>query len=160
MAIWSRRMEKRRCCRVWSTLMTPWIAMMASPPRDRAGLLSYISSPLKRYTQKNRTRTYRYTPTRLTVSPSSTGAPKIRNPLSLGAPRSIWMPLQLFVAFLFPFTPLKLHSTRANAMNSPDAVESSTIAEMEETIARISSHKGVEGVMIMDRRGAIWYCLP
>ncbi|KAL3776897.1 hypothetical protein ACHAW5_011019 [Stephanodiscus triporus] len=40
-------------------------------------------------------------------------------------------------------------------MNSPDAVESSTIAEMEEMIARISSHKGVEGVMIMDRRGAI-----
>ena len=42
-------------------------------------------------------------------------------------------------------------------MNSPDAVESSNIAEMEETIARISSHKGVEGVMIMDRRGGIWH---
>ena len=40
-------------------------------------------------------------------------------------------------------------------MNSPDAVESSNIAEMEETIARISAHKGVEGVMIMDRRGAM-----
>ena len=42
-------------------------------------------------------------------------------------------------------------------MNSPDAVEPSTIAEMEETIARISLHKGVEGVMIMDRQGAIWH---
>jgi tagatose-1,6-bisphosphate aldolase len=40
-------------------------------------------------------------------------------------------------------------------MIHPDAVESSTIAEMEETIARISAHKGVEGVMIMDRRGAM-----
>mmetsp|Transcript_31093 Transcript_31093/g.75160 ORF Transcript_31093/g.75160 Transcript_31093/m.75160 type:complete len:110 (-) Transcript_31093:304-633(-) len=39
-------------------------------------------------------------------------------------------------------------------MSSPDDVNTSTIAEMEETIARISSHKGVEGVMIMDRRGA------
>jgi len=29
----------------------------------------------------------------------------------------------------------------------------STAAEMEETVARISSHKGVEGVIIMDRRG-------
>ena len=29
----------------------------------------------------------------------------------------------------------------------------STVAEMEETVARISSHKGVEGVIIMDRRG-------
>lgn len=40
-------------------------------------------------------------------------------------------------------------------MSAPEAVDSSTIAEMEETVARISSHKGVEGVMIMDRRGAI-----
>ncbi|KAL9191518.1 hypothetical protein ACHAXT_001224 [Thalassiosira profunda] len=37
-------------------------------------------------------------------------------------------------------------------MSTPDA---STVAEMEETIARISSHKGVEGVLIMDRRGAV-----
>ena len=29
----------------------------------------------------------------------------------------------------------------------------STAAEIEETISRISAHKGVEGVMIMDRRG-------
>jgi len=40
-------------------------------------------------------------------------------------------------------------------MNSAEALESSTIAEMEETIARIASHKGVEGVMIMDRRGTM-----
>jgi len=40
-------------------------------------------------------------------------------------------------------------------MSAPETVDPSTIAEMEETIARISSHKGVEGVMIMDRRGAI-----
>ena len=34
----------------------------------------------------------------------------------------------------------------------------STAAEMEETVERISAHKGVEGVMIMDRRGAYaWY---
>eukprot|EP00573_Skeletonema_grethae_P010473 CAMPEP_0201698098 /NCGR_PEP_ID=MMETSP0578-20130828/17172_1 /ASSEMBLY_ACC=CAM_ASM_000663 /TAXON_ID=267565 /ORGANISM="Skeletonema grethea, Strain CCMP 1804" /LENGTH=107 /DNA_ID=CAMNT_0048184535 /DNA_START=129 /DNA_END=452 /DNA_ORIENTATION=+ len=33
--------------------------------------------------------------------------------------------------------------------------ETTTAAEMEETIARISSHKGVEGVMIMNREGAI-----
>ena len=32
--------------------------------------------------------------------------------------------------------------------------ETTTAAEMEETIARISSHKGVEGVMIMNREGA------
>ena len=38
-------------------------------------------------------------------------------------------------------------------MNYAEDVEASTIAEMEETIARISSHKGVEGVMIMDRQG-------
>ncbi len=38
-------------------------------------------------------------------------------------------------------------------MNYAEALQSSTIAEMEETIARISSHKGVEGVMIMDRQG-------
>lgn len=41
-------------------------------------------------------------------------------------------------------------------MSAPEVVDRpSTIAEMEETIARISSHKGVEGVVIMDRRGAI-----
>mmetsp|Transcript_39957 Transcript_39957/g.83921 ORF Transcript_39957/g.83921 Transcript_39957/m.83921 type:complete len:110 (-) Transcript_39957:263-592(-) len=40
-------------------------------------------------------------------------------------------------------------------MSAQETVDPSTIAEMEETIARISSHKGVEGVMIMDRRGAI-----
>jgi hypothetical protein len=39
------------------------------------------------------------------------------------------------------------------------AVESSTAAEMEDTIARISSHKGVEGVLIMDRRGMVIYGL-
>jgi hypothetical protein len=38
-------------------------------------------------------------------------------------------------------------------MNYAEDVEASTIAEMEETIARISSHKGVEGVMVMDRQG-------
>lgn len=38
-------------------------------------------------------------------------------------------------------------------MSAPEAVDSSTIAEMEETIARIRSHKGVEGVMIMNRQG-------
>ncbi len=32
--------------------------------------------------------------------------------------------------------------------------QETTAAEMEETIARISSHKGVEGVMIMNREGA------
>jgi hypothetical protein len=40
-------------------------------------------------------------------------------------------------------------------MNSAEALESSTIAEMEETIARIASHKGIEGVIIMDRRGTM-----
>ena len=40
-------------------------------------------------------------------------------------------------------------------MSVPASVDSSTIAEMEETIARIRSHKGVEGVMIMNRRGAM-----
>ncbi len=32
--------------------------------------------------------------------------------------------------------------------------QETTAAEMEETIARISSHKGVEGVMVMNREGA------
>ncbi|KAL7537815.1 hypothetical protein ACHAXR_008101 [Thalassiosira sp. AJA248-18] len=40
-------------------------------------------------------------------------------------------------------------------MSAPETVDSSTVAEMEETILRISSHKGVEGVIIMDRRGSI-----
>ena len=39
----------------------------------------------------------------------------------------------------------------------PETVDPSTVAEMEETIARISSHKGVEGIIIMDRRGMIYY---
>ena len=40
-------------------------------------------------------------------------------------------------------------------MSASGAVDSSsTQAEMAETITRISSHKGVEGVIIMDRRGA------
>lgn len=38
-------------------------------------------------------------------------------------------------------------------MSAPAPADSSTVAEMEETITRISSHKGVEGVLIMDRRG-------
>ena len=38
-------------------------------------------------------------------------------------------------------------------MASQEATTAIT-AEMEETIARISSHKGVEGVMIMNREGA------
>ena len=43
-------------------------------------------------------------------------------------------------------------------MSSQEGVDTSTVAEMEETIARISSHKGVEGVIIMDCRGStIWY---
>ena len=33
-----------------------------------------------------------------------------------------------------------------------------TSAEMEETIARISSHKGVEGVMIMNKEGESMQC--
>lgn len=41
------------------------------------------------------------------------------------------------------------------AMSSPAVGSESSIAvEMEETIARISSHKGVEGIMIMDQHGA------
>lgn len=32
----------------------------------------------------------------------------------------------------------------------------SSIREVEETVARISSHKGVEGVMIMNRHGAFF----
>ena len=40
----------------------------------------------------------------------------------------------------------------------PETVDPSTVAEMEETIARISSHKGVDGVIIMDRRGMIILC--
>lgn len=46
-------------------------------------------------------------------------------------------------------------SLSPSKMNPTESLESSTTAEMEETIARISSHKGVEGVMIMDRRGMI-----
>jgi hypothetical protein len=38
-------------------------------------------------------------------------------------------------------------------MSSETATANITTAEMEETIARISSHKGVEGVMIMNRQG-------
>lgn len=34
---------------------------------------------------------------------------------------------------------------------------SANIAEMEETVTRISSHKGVEGVMIMNRQGVFEY---
>jgi hypothetical protein len=49
---------------------------------------------------------------------------------------------------LVPVYPIKMSS-------SNDAVESSTAAEMEDTIARISSHKGIEGVLIMDRRGKV-----
>ena len=51
------------------------------------------------------------------------------------------------------------HQTRPDGMSSSNdaAVESSTAAEMEDTIARISSHKGVEGVLIMDRRGMVIY---
>ena len=37
-------------------------------------------------------------------------------------------------------------------MSSQETTTANT-AEMEETIARISSHKGVEGVMIMNRQG-------
>mmetsp|Transcript_22838 Transcript_22838/g.48217 ORF Transcript_22838/g.48217 Transcript_22838/m.48217 type:complete len:111 (-) Transcript_22838:1313-1645(-) len=40
-------------------------------------------------------------------------------------------------------------------MTTSEATDASTIAEIEETIARISSHNGVEGVMIMNRQGAI-----
>mmetsp|Transcript_24206 Transcript_24206/g.41179 ORF Transcript_24206/g.41179 Transcript_24206/m.41179 type:complete len:111 (-) Transcript_24206:52-384(-) len=40
-------------------------------------------------------------------------------------------------------------------MSSQETTANFTTAEMEETIARISSHKGVEGVMIMNREGAI-----
>ncbi|KAL7470346.1 hypothetical protein ACHAXS_010566 [Conticribra weissflogii] len=40
-------------------------------------------------------------------------------------------------------------------MSTSEVTDPSTIAEMEETIARISSHKGVEGVMIMNRQGAM-----
>ena len=39
-------------------------------------------------------------------------------------------------------------------MSAPEAADPSAVAEMEETVARISAHKGVEGVLIMDRRGA------
>jgi len=38
-------------------------------------------------------------------------------------------------------------------MTTSEATDASTIAEIEETIARISSHNGVEGVMIMNRQG-------
>jgi hypothetical protein len=34
---------------------------------------------------------------------------------------------------------------------------SANIAEMEETVTRISTHKGVEGVMIMNRQGVFEY---
>jgi hypothetical protein len=44
---------------------------------------------------------------------------------------------------------------KMSSSNDDAAVESSTAAEMEDTIARISSHKGVEGVLIMDRRGKV-----
>jgi hypothetical protein len=44
---------------------------------------------------------------------------------------------------------------KMSTSNDDAAVESSTAAEMEDTIARISSHKGVEGVLIMDRRGKV-----
>jgi len=40
-------------------------------------------------------------------------------------------------------------------MSSETTTANITTAEMEETIARISSHKGVEGVMIMNTQGAI-----
>mmetsp|Transcript_26466 Transcript_26466/g.53132 ORF Transcript_26466/g.53132 Transcript_26466/m.53132 type:complete len:111 (+) Transcript_26466:138-470(+) len=40
-------------------------------------------------------------------------------------------------------------------MSNQETTANFTTAEMEETIARISSHKGVEGVMIMNREGAI-----
>lgn len=40
-------------------------------------------------------------------------------------------------------------------MSVAETVDASTIAEMEEMISRIRSHKGVEGVMIMDRRGEL-----
>ncbi|KAK1746367.1 roadblock/LC7 domain-containing protein [Skeletonema marinoi] len=36
-------------------------------------------------------------------------------------------------------------------MSNQETTANFTTAEMEETIARISSHKGVEGVMIMNR---------
>merc|ERR1719401_1357351 len=39
--------------------------------------------------------------------------------------------------------------------SNPETADPSTIAEMEETIARISSHKGIEGVVIMNRRGVV-----
>lgn len=38
--------------------------------------------------------------------------------------------------------------------SSDSKIDSQTIAEMEETISRISSHKGVEGVIIMNKQGA------
>jgi hypothetical protein len=38
-------------------------------------------------------------------------------------------------------------------MSSETTTANITTAEMEETIARISSHKGVEGVMIMNTQG-------
>mmetsp|Transcript_27791 Transcript_27791/g.39066 ORF Transcript_27791/g.39066 Transcript_27791/m.39066 type:complete len:169 (-) Transcript_27791:91-597(-) len=45
-------------------------------------------------------------------------------------------------------------STRTSGSNTTP-LSASSIREVEETVARISSHKGVEGVMIMNCQGAI-----
>lgn len=41
----------------------------------------------------------------------------------------------------------------------PPATAQPNIVEMEETVSRIRSQKGVEAVIIMDRRGAFLYVL-
>ena len=66
-------------------------------------------------------------------------------------------------------TPLPLHRIVSSKFSGPHVLSeivcetmssqevTANIAEMEETVTRISSHKGVEGVMIMNRQGVFEY---